>query len=167
MPTGHAEQESLRSGVRRLAAVLLLPALVGLAGCSAGKGDVSGKVTFKGQPVPAGRVTFVSEAGNQTSLSAAITDGQYTLSNFPAGPAKISVETFAPVASAPPGSSPSGPGVPPGVTAGFKPPENGNPYASAPGRYVQIPQRYANTDQSGLKYVVTPGKQEHAVELSD
>jgi hypothetical protein len=141
---------------------LLCLFLIGLAGC-AGKGEVSGKVTYKGQSVPAGRVTFLCQAGDNRAMSTAIQDGRYTILDCPAGPVKISVETFPPVNAAPD----AGPtGMPKGITSGFSPPK-ADPYASPPGQYVQLPPRYANPDKSGLTYTVTAGKQEHPLDLGE
>lgn len=153
-----------REAVRRLAVVLILPALLGLAGCGGGKGDVTGEVKYNGNPVPAGRVTFLSDAGEHRSFAVPIKDGRYTIPAFPAGPVKISVETFPPVAAVDPSVTPTG--VPKSAMAGFGPPAGGDQYASQPGKYVPLPPRFANPEQSGLTYTVTGGKQEHDVEMS-
>lgn len=154
----------MRKGcVRRFAAVWLLPSLMMLTGCG-GKGDVSGKVTFDGKPVPAGRVTFLSEVGNKSSFVGTIKDGVYTIVDCPAGPVKISVETFPPRAAANPNTAPAG--VPQGAMAGFKPPENADSFASPPGQYVQLPPKLADPINSGLTYTVTSGKQDHPLALT-
>jgi hypothetical protein len=62
-----------------LAAVLVLA-----AGCSSGgakKSQLSGKVTFKGKPVPAGFITFQADQGQVQS--APIKDGIYDTSQGP------------------------------------------------------------------------------------
>jgi hypothetical protein len=150
--------------VHRFAAVLLLPTLMMLAGCGGGKGDVSGKVTYDGKPVLAGRVTFLCETGNKISVVGAIKDGVYTIASCPSGPVKISVETFPPARAANPDATP--PGVPKGAMAGFKPPENSESFASPPGQYVQLPPRYTDPEKSGLAYTVTGGKQDHPLDLT-
>jgi hypothetical protein len=162
--TGLCARPTVGSGVRRLAVVLLAPVVAVLAGCS-GKGQVSGKVTYKGQPVPAGRVTFVCQSGDNRSISAAIKDGRYTIADCPSGPVKISVETFPPAGAAKPDASP--PGAPKGITAGFGPSANSESYASPPGQYVQLPARFANPDKSDLSYTVTAGKQDHDLDLGN
>jgi hypothetical protein len=117
----------------------------------------------KGETVPAGRVTFLCQGGDNRAITAPIKDGVYTITNCPAGQVKISVETFPPAAANP--SAP--PGVPPEVAKGFESGQNANPFASPPGQYVQLPPRYANPDKSGLTYTVTGGKQEHPLELGE
>lgn len=147
---------------RRLAAALL-PAVLVLAGCS-GNGEVSGKVTYQGRPVPWGRITFLSDVGDHVVKSTAITDGRYTLADFPAGPAVISVETFPPAPA--PGAAPPRTGPVTAGATGIRPPENGNPFAAPSGdKYVWVPPQFANPDKSGLKYVVSAGKQDHPVDL--
>ena len=44
--------------IPRLLTCLVLPALLLSVGCGASKGDVSGKVNYRGKPLPAGTVTF-------------------------------------------------------------------------------------------------------------
>ena len=66
-------------------AAVLGAVLIFTAGCRSGKkvGQVSGKVTFKGQPVPAGYISFMPDStkGNQGSMKVAqIKDGRYDTS---------------------------------------------------------------------------------------
>jgi hypothetical protein len=69
----------MRIGIRS-AAVLVLASVLG-AGCGDSKGGrVSGKVTFNGKPVPAGKIYFIPDAakGNTGQAGFAdIKDGQY------------------------------------------------------------------------------------------
>lgn len=93
-----------------LGAVMLL----GLtAGCGGGSGNrVSGKVTFKGQPVPAGKIYFAPDTakGNSGPTGFAdIKDGAYDTSanegqGAPTGAVIISVDGFDP--TPPPGAEP-------------------------------------------------------------
>jgi len=64
--------------------LLLVPVLLVLAGCGQGEGvqrfDVSGTVTYDGQPVPAGTVLFQpdeSQGGSGPAGVATIKDGKY------------------------------------------------------------------------------------------
>jgi hypothetical protein len=75
-----------------LAAVALLAA--GLAGCSPGTEaklyPVTGKVTFNGEPVKEGRITFKMSGPNGRAYSGAITDGSYDLKSE-AGSAAVEI----------------------------------------------------------------------------
>jgi hypothetical protein len=62
-------------------------------GCSSGKGDVRGTVTFKGAPLKGGIVTFVSEGGGPNILASIHEDGTYTASNVASGRYKVCVDT--------------------------------------------------------------------------
>jgi len=63
-----------------------------LGGCSGASATatVSGNVTFKGQPLTAGRVAFLSEDGRVDF--AVIKDGKYSTSQAPIGKIKVSIE---------------------------------------------------------------------------
>lgn len=144
---------------RSFTAFLVFLALA-VVGCGGGKGDVSGQVKFKGEPLPSGRVTFVCQAGAKEVFSSEILNGWYNISGIPVGPVKISVETFQPApATTLPTKIPGG--IPPGIKGmpapGAPPP--------APGKYVAIPPRYGNVEQSGLSYTVTAGQQDHEINL--
>jgi hypothetical protein len=87
--------------------VHLLPALVCLLALGCGSKSVyrvSGKVTFQGRPVPAGKIYFIpdSSKGNTGPTGYAdIKDGQYDTGatggqNAPAGPVIIALEGFDP-----------------------------------------------------------------------
>ena len=68
------------------------------AGCGKpSTGEVSGKVTFRGEPVSSGTIAFIGADGRVTS--AMIEGGSYQLAKVPLGPARITV--FAAPASMP------------------------------------------------------------------
>jgi hypothetical protein len=141
-----------------LAVLLLLVPL----GCS-GKGSVSGKVLYKGEPLKGGTVTFVPDGeGKQSVRSNIEEDGTYTIIGVAPGPAKIMVETR----SAKPTT-----GLPPMMAPGGKSPFPANDpnsarrEAASKDRYVNIPAKYEKTETSGLSYTVTSGKQTFDVKL--
>ncbi|MDR1959416.1 MAG: hypothetical protein LBQ54_10320 [Planctomycetaceae bacterium] len=64
-------------------AILLLLSLVFTAGCGSKLKPVTGKVTYDGQPLKSGVITFVpdfSKGNNGGGTAAEIIDGEYTLS---------------------------------------------------------------------------------------
>jgi hypothetical protein len=156
-------------------------------GCSSGKGDVSGKVTFKGAPLKGGIVTFVSEGGGSNIVASIREDGTYTASNVASGKYKVCVDTE----SLKPSSTPTTKGgmkgsggfikEPPGSTGDLaKAAESGKiktgPPASeknTPGaenyqdpfarmkenaaKYVPIPLKYAKPETTDLTVEVSGG----------
>jgi hypothetical protein len=144
-------------GVRLAISLAALVALLA-SGCG-GKGEVSGQVTFKGEPIPWGRITFLSQEGNRPAISSSIRNGNYTIKGCPTGLVKISVESFKAVARDPRAG-------PQGMAKGFQAPQGTEePPAEAIGKYLAIPQKYGNAETSGLEYTVTRGQQEHSIPL--
>jgi len=125
-------------------------AALAVTGCG-GAGSVSGQVKYDGKPLPAGKISFLSQAGEKPVRMVDITDGKYTVTNLPAGPAQITVQTIPPPTV---GGGPQGPNI--------IPPSGGTP----PDKYVQIPAKYANAEQSGLTYEVKGGSQTHDIDLA-
>jgi truncated hemoglobin YjbI len=95
-------------------------------------GTVSGKVTYKGQPVPGGTITFHPKEGKAVSAQLQ-EDGTYSADKVPAGDCTVTVETES-----------------------VRPTDK--PKAGAP-KYVPIPAKYAGTKTSGLTYNVQKGTQ--------
>lgn len=77
--------------MRRVLA-LLAPLVLAASGCSAPGGVVSGTVTYEGEPVKTGYVTFAPADGKGPSVGAPITDGKYTADKVPLGPKVVRVE---------------------------------------------------------------------------
>jgi hypothetical protein len=140
--------------------IFLVCAFFGLSlvsgGCGEKKGSISGKVTFDGKPLPAGRITFLSQESKHISKESIIVDGAYSISDFPAGPVIITGESFPPPKGGEKSTMPKDLGLPPPGREKPKTPE---------GKYVPIPPRYGNMEESGLTYTVLPGEQEHDVPL--
>ena len=118
-------------------------ALLLVAGCG-GPGTVTGKVTFKGGPLPGGLVTVVDAADNRYPGQIQ-KDGSYIVANVPTGPAKVVVGTTAKTGSI------------------MHPDDRKEPF----GPYVQIPKRYAQPEKSGLALQVKNGTQELNIDLKD
>jgi hypothetical protein len=165
----------------RLALLMLLP--LALTGCGVPSAKVSGQVVYqdKGQEkaLPGGTVTFRPVDTTINPVTAEIgADGNYE-AMVPAVEVKISVDNRGlknPDAS--PVGVTSGPpqkvkGMPKGIPVG--PPKDNDaakdkdiPAISTQkpsGTYVRIPDKYYNTETSGLSLKVTKGSQTHKIEL--
>jgi len=145
---------------RRLAVRLVPAALLLLTGCGGGRGDITGVVTYKGEPLPLGRITFLGETGQQEAVSGYIIRGKYTIQGCPAGPVKVGIESL----------EPPNPEVlkgtrtlPISAAGGMKapelPPEFKELASGPPLKYVPIPLKYANPETSELTYEVKKGAQ--------
>jgi len=67
-----------------------------IAGCSSNgrtfpTGEVSGKVSFKGEPISYGKITFISTGATGDFGTGIINDGAYTL-DAPLGPCKVEMQ---------------------------------------------------------------------------
>lgn len=149
----------------RLRAWLAPAALLLLAGCSGGKGEVTGEVTYKGEPLPFGRITFVSDVGYHQTASSFIIRGKYKIVSIPAGPARIEIESLKPPTkeqiekAQKESESGSGPSTSPEL---LKELAEGPPL-----KYVKIPPKYGNAEKSGETYTVEKGSQTHNITLKD
>lgn len=134
--------------VRIAAPAGLLAAAFVLVGCAA-RPVVSGKVSYRGEPLTTGEVSFVSSDGRSRSGLIG-TDGRYEIADPPAGEVTILVAAK----KVDGGSSGGSPLL--GETKG------------KPGVMRSlIPERYADPKTSGLSYRVTGGKQTKDVELTE
>jgi hypothetical protein len=84
----HAENPEMDSGLMRVLAICFSTTLAGLlVGCGSGEDphpatvSVQGKVTYQGQPVPKGTITF-QPAGGRPAVGEIKPDGTYRLSTF-------------------------------------------------------------------------------------
>jgi len=118
--------------------------------------SISGKVLYKGRPLPGGRITFVTVQGGFASAATIREDGSYQLS-APTGDVKISVDNsmLQPRRGTP---------TQPPQSEGMMKHSGGDP-DPVKGQYVDIPSKYNMADTSGLTYKVQPGDQTHDVTL--
>lgn len=152
------------------------------AGCGVVRtAEVSGKVIYKGNPLPGGTVVFWPVGRGNPATSSIAEDGRYWV-RVPVGEVKISVnnEALRPkekdgaAAKGAKGAGKGKPKTPPGMImspqemmrkgAQGKMPEPDEPEAPA-GKYVPIPARFSDPEKSGLTYTVKSGAQEYDIRL--
>lgn len=122
-------------------------------------GKVSGKVTYKGQPLTSGTITFTPEAGKggetgQVATSQIGTDGSYELTTFDTGDGAILGQHVITVQTS----------QVDGNTLG-QPKADGTFSYTVPKSLV--PNKYAAADTSPLRYTVAEGRATYDVELKD
>jgi hypothetical protein len=160
--------------VRGVLFALLLMAIV-LAGCSSSKkpAEVSGKVTYKGEPVTGGMIQFCSVEGNE-NFQAGITEaGTYVVNGVSQGEMIVTVDTEGLNPNRPKvaygggkdGSATSSPdAMAEKMKAMGKLPEGAG---AKQGAYVAIPKKYGEKGTSPLKTTVKGGKQVYDAVLTD
>jgi hypothetical protein len=147
-----AEKSKMDKGLRRVLAVFYSATLAGLfVGCSGedprpATVPVQGKVTYQGQPVPKGTITFQAASG-EAAVGEIQPDGTYTLSTFKEKDGAI-----------------------PGAHKVMIVANTGDPtkMPSTPGYVVPkdlIPQKYASLETSGLEITVSKDKPSYDFEL--
>jgi hypothetical protein len=156
--------------------LLALPlSLVIVAGCktSATPAKVSGKVTYKNEPVPAGTVTFHTEKGG-IFYYPLNPDGTYSGSDLPTGEMVVTIDTES--------ANPEGrPKTTYGGAAGRgKEGATGEDYMKkmkqmgkvpegpvSQGKYVKIPKKYSDKTTSPFKVTLNKGNNTHNFDLTD
>ena len=74
--------------------VLGIAACLFLAGCSrGGLSEISGTVTYDGQPIQSGTIQFLPDDGNGPTAAGVINDGRYAMKVAP-GKKKVQIEGF-------------------------------------------------------------------------
>jgi hypothetical protein len=122
-----------RPAGRRGAGLVLALAALGLAGCGPGKGDVSGKVTYKVKPVGYGSVQFIGP--DRKPLLAPIgPDGSYRAEGVLAGDNQVAVNSPDPAM----------------VVRKSKAGKPIEPPPADPKRWFPLPDKYADPAKSGL-----------------
>jgi hypothetical protein len=141
---------------------------------------VSGKVTYKGQPLKGGYVAFINTSGGQTFSAPIQEDGSYQIPKITGGSYKVTVETESlkpqgdvksiPFKSKVSKEGPPKENLPPKLNLPGNPADYGYKMATPGGqldRYVAIPRKYADADQSGLQYDFRGGNQTYNIDLTD
>jgi hypothetical protein len=131
------------------AAFLALFALT-LSGCRHPTGRVTGKVSYKGEPVPAGTVAFFGP-GDKVASAALQADGYYQASGVPVGLVKVSVTTPLP--------------GPTKEQAANNPMMRRRNFVPSDEKIVSIPPKYNLPGTSGLSLTVTESLHPFDIEL--
>ena len=77
-----------------MGSILVLFLLSLLAGCGGGNVvEISGIVKYDGQPVPEGRITFLTQDGKGQTVAAVIAEGKYSVKVVP-GSCLVQIEGF-------------------------------------------------------------------------
>jgi len=121
-----------------------------MAGCGKRTGVVTGKVTHQGTPLTSGAVVFHGPNG-QSDSGNIDAQGNYTVSQAPIGPVKVTVDPGPARLPPPRNTGPRKESKHPGEKEGAPPPP--------PPRRVVIPEKYKDPNQSGLTFTVTGGQQ--------
>jgi len=135
-----------------LRATLLVLLVVALAGCSRPKGIVAGKVSYNGEAVPSGTVSFYGK-DDEVSSAPIGPDGTYEATKVPLGEVKVTVTT-------PP---------PPDENAAER--LKKNPMVIDKGidikqqKVVSVPRKYNLPGTSGISLTVTQGSQPFDITL--
>jgi hypothetical protein len=156
-----------------------------LTGCPKGVGTVSGTVKYAGKNLKGGNVTFIPPDGSGQTFSGTIgEDGTYSVSGVASGTYKVCVETksLRPGGDAGGGYKGSGGAAAPKpkakdipnkpLDAGTQVPEGytpSNPADAAASRmnkrYVQIPDKYSEPDNTDLTFTVSSGENKYDIDL--
>lgn len=154
---------------------LLLPLLLVAVGCGTRKSKVSGRVLYKGAPLPGGQMLFRPADPKQNTVSAELdAEGNYE-AVLPVGAVKVSVdnrelEPAADLSVGLPGNLPFSPEAQKAFKGKPDPAASGaggenTPPGKPAGKYVKIPSRYYDSEKSGLEFTVESGEMKHDIEL--
>lgn len=136
--------------------------VAGLPGCGKKpRASVKGKVTFMNKPLTAGTVAFFTADGQHASGTIK-SNGEYHVPDAPIGETTITVTT----PKAPMGPMAAKMPKPPTGSQGM--PKEMLPPDYEEGKKVGIvpaPEQYGTPESSPLKYTVSPGEQNHNIEL--
>jgi hypothetical protein len=139
---------TVRPNISSLVATTLLLAVAATASTQGQdrphSGTISGKVFFRGRPLPGGTISFAPAKGKAVVVSLR-GDGTYAAARLPVGELRVAIETES-VAPKPPRAKDAKTTPPP-------PPPPGGP------RYVPIPRKYGDLNTSGLTLEVKAGEQ--------
>lgn len=152
---------------------LLMLAMVGLVGCGGGAGappaavyPVTGKITFKGEPVSGADITFVNNDAGRSAFGRTDGNGEFQLTTFSANDGAVegkAVVTVSKLVVQPPTTPEADI-----ESEDYQPPELGQAATPAAPPTSGIPEKYADPMTSGLVAVVSKdGPNTHNFELEE
>jgi hypothetical protein len=153
-----------RSGGRPFLAFTLLLLSLSAAGCSAGKGELSGKVSYKGKPLVYGSVLLIgSDSKPRTTWIQ--TDGTYRFEDVPAGQAKLAVYSPDPAKqTAPRKRGQTGKPAVRQLPAVDRPTARQLPAVDRT-KWFAIPDTYSEVNHSGLSVTIVCGPNAYDIEM--
>ena len=128
--------------------MLLLAIVSGCRPTGPATGEVSGTVSYKGQPLPTGTVIFVGP--DKRIARSLIKDGSYKIRDAPVGQVTIGVASH--------------PFVPPALQR-MQPGQPSPPVEGPDDPYLPLPLKYKDPEQSGQTYTVHEGQQTFNITL--
>jgi hypothetical protein len=131
-------------------------AAISVSGCGAGRGSLSGTVSFRKARLTHGRVSAIGS--DAVVYFCEITgEGTYTLPDLPGGTVRLAVESTTPDTPAEIAAAASAPRDP--YEANLPIPQRGPQPAAKKAASVPLPANYANFDESGLSATVSGATQ--------
>jgi hypothetical protein len=152
----------------RLLPLALLSLGVGVLGCSGGGNPnaparVSGSISYKGQPIKAGTMSFVTTGGiaHNALISA---DGTYTATDIPVGEMVVVIETES---INPKKTTPASQNTKEAKMRMQMMQPGPASVEKASDHYIKIPAKYGNAKTSPLTVTLTAGRQVQNFDLTD
>ena len=65
--------------------------MAALSGCAEPRGRATGQVTYEGEPVAKGAISFMPADGNGSAEGGTIENGKYVVENLPPGPKRVQI----------------------------------------------------------------------------
>jgi hypothetical protein len=153
---------------KRYLVLLLTLFLLSAPGCGSSSrpdaASLSGKITYKNNPVTGGNIIFHTESGGSPPWGIN-SDGTFTAADLPLGNVEVTIDTEVvnPNRKTPQYGDKKGGDKNRGER--FSPMPEGA--KSATGTYVKIPARYSVKGKSGLTVTLTKGRNQKDFELTD